>query len=587
MMAAPFVAIPDFMSRAEPVGWVKDNVRIPPDKSSRPGPLILEAWQREPFIKCVTPGTEDIVLMAASQTGKSTIIQATLCWYVGQEPTSVLLTQPDLKGMGDFYTAKVEPLFSYSPNIAEKIDRRTLNKMIKAPSLIRHAGGEIHTDYSGSKSFGASKTVRVVLADEVDRYRATARGTTPLSDLRQRVETFREAGMAKVVIASTPEDVESSLIYSQYMAGSQAQWYVKCVHCGYSHTLEWENVNTESRVISCPDCGTVLTEDERRKMIDGGSWVHNKPELLDKRASYHISRLASTLASIERIVEDSPVADVTRSWRDFSTLVLGWPWDFEGAGMDMTDEQAARCLVDECPWDKKDLDAVTVGVDVHKDRLEASVVWWQGMMPHVHSHTRFDISDSGSSEAWRELAEFLRKGDRPDMTFVDGGYMPDDVMGNLKRHWGRVRYRMIKGAAGDSFNKPLILSPSTRYTGENAERHERARALMIAPDQAKMLAFQYVENGELTVCRPNVRVGWHERFNSEQLIEKTTANGRVGGIQWHQRRARNEELDCFVYALAARQLLENKSPVSFSRRTRGGIGRGSIPTLDKSGVDTV
>ncbi|MDH2407010.1 phage terminase large subunit family protein [Bradyrhizobium sp. SSUT18] len=60
-----------------PTNFAETQIILPSSANAIPGPLRLTAYQREPIDAIADNDVEIIVLMLASQTGKSTVIRTT------------------------------------------------------------------------------------------------------------------------------------------------------------------------------------------------------------------------------------------------------------------------------------------------------------------------------------------------------------------------------------------------------------------------------------------------------------------------------------------------------------------------------
>ena len=93
---------------------------------------------------------------------------------------------------------------------------------------------------ANSPSSLASRPIRILLADEIDRYPATAGNEgDPLLLAGKRLATFWNK---KEVCVSTPTNKETSRIAVEFEHSTQEEWNVPCPACGAFTPLLWANI---------------------------------------------------------------------------------------------------------------------------------------------------------------------------------------------------------------------------------------------------------------------------------------------------------------------------------------------------------
>ena len=103
-----------------------------------------------------------------------------------------------------------------------------------------YPGGQIAIVGANSAAGLASRPIRVVLADEIDRYPPSAGSEgDPVSLARKRAATFHNR---KVVLTSTPTIAGSSRIETAFEQSDQRRFFVPCGDCGEKDYLKWANV---------------------------------------------------------------------------------------------------------------------------------------------------------------------------------------------------------------------------------------------------------------------------------------------------------------------------------------------------------
>ena len=108
----------------------------------------------------------------------------------------------------------------------------------------RFPGGHLTIVGANAPSGLASRPIRILLCDEVDRYpfSAGAEGD-PVNLAKKRTVTFWNR---KIVLVSTPTIRGASRIETAYAESDQRQYWVPCPACGAHQVLAWGQVRWDS-----------------------------------------------------------------------------------------------------------------------------------------------------------------------------------------------------------------------------------------------------------------------------------------------------------------------------------------------------
>ena len=516
------------------VEWANSEVQLP-ITTPVPGPLTLTAPQRGILEAYDSPGTRQLTLMMSSQIGKSMLMLLIMGWHMSEYPAQIMLTQATRDSMRRFMVEKVWPLTASNPTLREKIDPKVVNTM--APTVIDYTDGMVFTAWSGSPAMMRSATAEVVIADEVDVYKPTADYANPVDMLRQRGTTF--GNTFKLVVASTPIDVEESTIGAEWEQGAMWKWHVPCYHCLISHELVQENIRNPR--LYCPSCGAAIEEGQRLEIIEEGAWVADgDPE--SENQSFHLSQLYSQFISLE---QTSKKLKTDRSnLRAYTTQILALPYETKvkkESAADHVDLLFTPGITDEPPT------VITMSVDVQGNRLECQTVHWWGLLPRVHEHRLIDQGEW--NQWWAGLADMIR-GVKPDMVFVDRGYKTTDVRVAVEQFLGpevqRDLVRLIRGSS----------SPDYPTTGDLVKTKTRGKArpldLELDTNTGKEMLHDMIVGHGISFNRPLVPKDFATQITAEEL--KLVMRGQREVPRWVKRhpRMRNEALDCGVYNICAR-----------------------------------
>ena len=137
------------------------------------------------------PTKPDVYVMTSAQVGKTEILNNLVGYYVDQDPAPMLVMQPTLE-MGQAWSKdRLAPMLRDTPQLKGKVkDPRTRDS---GNTLLHKTfpGGHITIAGANSPAGLASRPIRAVLADEIDRYPVSAGAEgDPLSLARKRSTTF-------------------------------------------------------------------------------------------------------------------------------------------------------------------------------------------------------------------------------------------------------------------------------------------------------------------------------------------------------------------------------------------------------------
>ena len=202
---------------------------------------------------------------------------------------------------------------------------------------------------------------------------------------------------------------------------------------------------------------------------------------------------------------------------------------------------------------------LVAGVDVQKDRLEASLVAFGAeeeawLIEHV-----ICAGDTTDPAVWAELDELLADY-QVSRVVVDSGYNTSMVYEFCKRSSWR-----IPGKGQSGVGRPLIEDPLKRRARLRNRRRKGLSPEPIGVDQGKALIHSRLRS--VRVGPGYIHLPDHPSVDDEYVAqlgaEKLMTRRRQGRMlqEWVQIRPRNEALDCMVYALAAHRFSSWTPPV--------------------------
>jgi phage terminase large subunit GpA-like protein len=536
--------------------WADLERRLDSQSSAEPGRWITSRaeYQRGIMDACSDPAVKEVVVMCAAQLGKSEILLNTIGYHMAHDPAPILLMQPTVDMAGAFSKDRVTAgLLRSTPVLRDKVkdskakdaNNTTLHKVFP--------GGALSLVGANSPSSLASRPIRVVLCDEVDRYPASAgEEGDPISLAKRRAATFWNR---KIIEVSTPTNRGASRIESAYEESDKRRFLVPCPDCGQRQELKWANVqwsDPKNPNYICEHCGSCWSDAMRNRAISQGEWKATRP--FNGVAGFHLSALYSPWVVLSDAVEEFLAAkkDPMRL-KTFVNTFLGETWEDQGEGVDDVELVQRRESYDGVP---EEVALLTAGVDVQDDRLEVEVVGWGAGEESWCVDYWVLHGDPSSPQLWKQLDDvLLQTFEHPigkpmiiRATCIDSGGHHTRAVYNYAKTRAGHRVFAIKGIGGEG--KPIVGRPSKNNIG-------KVPLYPVGVDTAKELFYARLRQSEAGpgYCH------FHDRLDEEHFrqltAEKQVIRYHKGYPKrgWIKTRTRNEALDVRVYAMAALAIL--------------------------------
>jgi phage terminase large subunit GpA-like protein len=504
---------------------------------------------------------ETIVIMSSAQVGKTEIINNIVGYFIDQDPAPMMVLQPTVEMAKTWSHDRLAPMVRDTPALKSLIAD---NKSRASSNTLFHKsfpGGHITMTGANSPTGLASRPIRIVCCDEVSRYPQSAGAEgDPVNLIRKRTTTFHNR---KIVLTSTPTLKGACRIEQEFSISDRRYYEVPCPHCQHEQRLKWANVQwpegkPQEAVMVCTECGGVIEDKHKPKMIKNGKWVAELPG--GKIAGFHLNELYSPWRTFADVAEDFAEAkknpETLKTWVNTS---LGETWEEAGESLSehLLSERKENYAIDAIP---PEVLLLTAGADIQKDRIEVSIVGWGldqecWILDHVVLY-----GDPTQQKVWHELEEVLTKtydGHRIAGAAIDSGYLTEYVYQFTKPRSSR-RVFAIKGQAG--MGKPLTTKP--KPVGRT-----RTPMYTVGVDTAKRTIYARLRltSGEGYI---HFGVDFDDEYFQQLTAEKMVTKYRRGFpvMEFVKTRDRNEALDCLAYAYAALDNLNVKLAALAAKR---------------------
>ncbi len=559
--------------------WADKYRRLSSESSAEAGKwnTARAEFQRE-IMDCVVDSTvEDVVVMSSAQVGKTEILLNIIAYFIDYDPSPMIVVQPtDLLAQA-FSKDRLSPMLRDTPKLKGKIAD---SKSRDSENTILHkkfSGGHITMIGANTPTNLASRPIRIVLCDEVDRYPVSAGKEGDVVKLAEkRTNNFWNRKKIKV---STPTIKGQSAIEKEYLNSSQGEWCIACPSCGLYQKYNFHNLRFTDAKMKCIHCEKYFnkTEWESHK----GKWIHKYPD--NKKRGFHLNEMASAWRSWEEIIadfksakEDFKQTGSHEALKVFINTALGETWELQGksANDDNLIERRETYTADL----PEGVLLLTAGVDVQDDRFEVEVVGWGKGFESWGIQYQKIYCNPAKEQSWKELETFLEReyffekgnGLIIAATCVDtGGHHTDESYQFLKKMERKnKRIYGVKGMGGAGF--PLLYKES-----RNTKNKVRIFLLGVDAGKEKLLARLQIEEKGAGYCHfpSNEERNYDEKYmkglNSEQLIT-TFVNGRPKAKWVKKSGVRNEPLDLRNYATAAVEILNPKWD-SLEKKVNAGV----------------
>lgn len=431
-------------------------------------------YQKDIMNAFTEPGIHRVVVKSSSQIGKSDMMNNVIGRFAHLDPCAIMMIQPTIDMAQDYSKTRIAPMIRDTKvlnTLFYDVKSRDANNTILSKVF---PGGRLIMCGANSPAGLASRPIRILLADEVDRFPDSA-GTEgdPVDLAAKRMTTFWNSCMG---LFSTPTNEGSSRIDEEYLAGTQEEWQHKCPNCGEYHllrhidmTVDYKEIKTPSgkkTVIvndvkwRCPHCGFSFSEKEM-KQTPQKYISRNADALKNGIRSFFVNGFTSPWMTWSKIMREwlEAKGDPERE-KVIMNTVFGESYKQKGA---FEDEQIflrrRESYGAELP---NGVLLLTAAIDTQDNRLEYEVVGWGKEEECWGIRKGIVLGAPNQARTWKEIDSILDKtyhfaegkGLKVVRTFIDsGGHYTSDVYNYCQKNFHKQRFA-IKGRGGPGI--PLI-----------------------------------------------------------------------------------------------------------------------------------
>jgi len=415
---------------------------------------------------------------------------------------------------------------------------------------------------ANSASSLASRPIRIVFMDEVDRFPASAGSEgDPVALTKKRTTTYWNR---KIIMTSTPTVKGASRIEQAFSESDQRKYYVPCPECGELQILYWANIKwdqdetgkhlPETARYVCEFCKHEIKESDKSRLLLGGEWTATAES--NGVAGFWINELYSPWVSwAEMVTTFIEAKKYPETLKVFTNTALAESWEEQGHTIE-TDPLLRRREI--YPYDAPEgVLVITCAVDVQGDRLELEFRGW-GIGEETWGLAYEVLAGDPSTKAlWNTLDQHLeRTFTHPSgqklkavCVTVDSGHHTQLVYEFCKRKQPNRVYP-VKGASIRGV--PIVSRMSV-------DKRTNVRFFMVGTDTAKEMVFSRLQIEDVGEGYCHFPITYDEEYFAMLTAEHCVQRFHKGVArrEWVLKKGqrRNEALDIFVYNFVALKIL--------------------------------
>ena len=576
--------------------WADAHRKLGSKSSAEPGDWRTDRapYAREPMDSLsVSDPTEVVVLMWGAQTSKTETGNNWLGYIIHHAPGPVMAVQPTVDMAKRLSKQRLSDMIEQTPALRERVAESRSRDSGNTLLSKEFPGGVLVLAGANSASGLRSMPARYLFLDEVDAYPLDVDDEgDPVSLAIKRTTTFGRR--RKVLITSTPTIKDVSRVEKEFERSDKRRYFVACPHCGHRQWLRWRGYTDdhddprarEYRLVwldegktaagyICADCGVMIEEHHKTKMLLGGEWVPTAPGD-GKTRGYQLSSLYSPLgwkSWVEILAEFEACAGDPAQLKVFVNTILAETWEDSTTVRLDAEGLAARAGGYELGTVPAGGVVLTVGIDMQRrNGGYAQLVfraWGEGDESWLVDR-KIIHGDQTQPELWRQVLDAINQ----PYPHANGGTLTayaaavDSGDGETTHHvyaFARAnRTRHILATKGQSIAGKAILGKPTKQD-INIRKQTIKRGVDLWPvgsDTAKATIHARLRNdareGAGVIHWPGgLDSDYWKQLTAERQVTKLV-NGFPKRIWIKKDSDYNEDLDCEVLNLAALEYVKTR-----------------------------
>lgn len=554
--ALQFLKPPEQLTVSE---WAEQYRMLDSKSAAMPGP-----WSNDvtPYLVGIMDEfnnyeTEKIVFVKPTQVGGTEALHNMVGYIVAQDPSPTMIVYPTEQLAKSISENRLQPMIRATPELRKKFDENSQLLELQFDGMYLSLAG------SNSPSGLASKPIRFLLMDEVDKYPgASTREADPIKLASERTKTFHNR---KIFVTSTPTIKTGHIWKEKEEADIEKHFFVPCPHCHEYIELKFNQIRfpddesmsyidrAEFANYVCQECGCIITDSQKHQMLREGEWrVVKKNTKFASTVAFWINTLYSPFVRFSEIAKEFlKTKDDPEEFQNFVNSWLAEPWEDTKlkTSAELVLERQTELSAFVLPeW----TELLTGGVDVQENCVYWTIRAWGKYL------TSQNIAH-GQALSFEEVTkvmnlEYLKEnGDSMvvNLTLIDSGDQTDTVYDYcyLNTEWALP----VKGASNGQMSHYKL----SKINRPDSRAHGLTLVLVDGDKYKDMIAGR--------MRKPNGRGSWmvYEGCDYEYATQVTAEHkvnvksGNKVTQKWVPKssHADNHYLDTEVYAMAAADIL--------------------------------
>lgn len=554
--ALQFLKPPEQLTVSE---WAEQYRMLDSKSAAMPGP-----WSNDvtPYLVGIMDEfnnyeTEKIVFVKPTQVGGTEALHNMVGYIVAQDPSPTMIVYSTEQLAKSISENRLQPMIRATPELRRKFDENSQLLELQFDGMYLSLAG------SNSPSGLASKPIRFLLMDEVDKYPgASTREADPIKLASERTKTFHNR---KIFVTSTPTIKTGHIWKEKEEADIEKHFFVPCPHCHEYIELKFSQIRfpddesmsyidrAEFANYVCQECGCIITDSQKHQMLRDGEWrVVKRNTKFASTVAFWINTLYSPFVRFSEIAKEFlKTKDDPEEFQNFVNSWLAEPWEDTKlkTNAELVLERQTELPALVLPeWTK----LLTGGVDVQENCVYWTIRAWGDYL------TSQNIAH-GQALSFEEVTkvmnlEYMTESGEPfvvNLALIDSGDQTDAVYDYcyLNTEWALP----VKGASNGQMSHYKL----SKINRPDSRAHGLTLVLVDGGKYKDMIAGR--------MRKPNGKGSWMvfdgcdyeyaTQVTAEHKVNVKSGNKVTQVWKPKSSHADNHYLDCEVYAMAAADIL--------------------------------
>lgn len=458
-------------------------------------------------------------------------------YHIFELEEGIIAALPDAHMISDKWNDDLLPIIRAMPRYAGLLPKSGRGSRGGVGTSITFGNGaELRWMTGGANDKGrAGKTRRVLAITETDGMDAVSGKGTEADKVAQLKARTNSYGDRARIYAESTLTTTTGRTWNEYQNGTASKIATPCPECeayvffDREHLIGWEEAESEHQAEDearwiCPECGSLLNDEQRREsnrhcvLVHRGQSVNSKGEVegdlpQTHTLGYRFNAFHNTLMPTARIAgrEWAAARDAAQDKAERDLKLHWWALPLEPLDVDDTDLSWRDIIRRVGPWAKGQIppetECVTYGVDLGRWQIHYWVLGMRcGYRPHTMEYGVLEVptlqlgEEKAITGVLDELVDRL-EGEYPDpWGAIDAGNHKDLVQAFCRERnkgigWRRHSVRPIFGRGGSVYHGAKYDAPKKRSVERpligpswhvDLERSSRSHRLVADVDTWKM-----------------------------------------------------------------------------------------------------